>query len=262
MERHRKIAWLVAGVAAVTLALTMRNMAGAIIDYNKRTPRTTYFFQDMKGRELMFAGRKIEFIDEKPGEAGWTLLVKYDGEELRLPVTVPNNPKLPGLAAHADWLSVQRFVGGQNVTAGELADKMRTGELKDRLVVVTRTPMPGAERGAWADVWRKDWSFDFYEFQEDGTISRERWKWPTGGPSKAPKEGELQPDSWQLQAACSVMPLARRPNIKFTSDGLDAMGRTLPIAAWSIMALVVSIAVAVAPARRVREAASTPGAAV
>lgn len=251
----KPLAWTAAVLALLGLSLSLFFMVRAIRDHNQHLVRTSFLFKEVTDAAFNFAGRPVQLINERPGAPGWTLLVRYGAQSLRLPVSIPGNPKLPGLAAHNDWLRVLRFVDGTGRTTAQVDADLNTGTLTERLVLVTRSPMPGADPGTWGAAWREGWAFDFYELRQDGTFARERLLWPKGRPTRLPKPTDmpmLQTGTWQMEAALALIPQASRPSSKFTQDSLDAMGWTLPVAAWSIMILLLSLGIALAPAGRPR----------
>lgn len=252
MNLARRIAVAVALLSAVGLVGSVAVMAKRVSEHNEQE-RKVYFFKEITKKSFEFAGRPVHITDINPGTENWHLNVAYGPEHVRLAVAVPGNPALPDLVAHNDWLRVLLFAEATKMTSETLQKKIEAGEIPTRLAIVTRTPTPGAQKGSWQDVWRSGWSYDFYEFERDGTFKRERFTFPTGKPDRNPKLGQIPADTWQYQAAMAVTPRTQRPNSRFTMDALNAAGWTLPAAAWCTMLLMGSIAIAVAPVRRNRE---------
>lgn len=248
MNPARRIALAVAFASALGLGLSVYAMATRIAEHNQRE-RKVYFFKEIRKPDFVFKGVPVHITDIDPGTPNWHLNVAYGPENLRLKVTVPGNPKLPDLVAHNDWLRVLLFAEARHMTGAALEEKVRDGEVPERLAIVTRSPLPGAEPGKWQDVWKSGWAYDFYEFV-DGRFVHERYTYPTGKPNRDPKPGQLPVDTWQFQAASSVTPQTQRPNNRFTMDALNAAGWLLPAAAWCTMLLVASVAIVVAPPRR------------
>lgn len=249
MNLARRIAVAVAVLSGIGLCASVGVMAQRVSLHNERE-RKVYFFKEIVKKDFEFGGRPIHISDIDPGTANWHLNVAYGPENVRLAVTVPGNPHLPDLAAHNDWMRVLLFAEAKKMTAATLQSKIEAGDVPARLAIVTRTPTPGAEKGSWQEVWRSGWGYDFYEFEPDGSIKHERFTFPTGKPNRDPKAGQLPADTWQYQAAMAVTPQTQRPNSRFTMDGLNAAGWTLPIAAWCTMLLMGSIAIAIAPKRK------------
>lgn len=248
MNHARRLALAVALLSAGGLGLSVYTMARRFAEHNLRE-RKVYFFKEVLKREFDFNGTPVRITDINPGTPDWHINVAYGPRNLRLRVAIPGNPALPDLVAYNDWLRVLLFAEARQVTGAELQEKVRAGEVPQRLAIVTRSPLPGAEPGKWQDVWKSGWAYDFYEF-DNGQFRHERYTYPSGKPNRDPKPGQLPADSWQFQAASSVTPQTQRPSNKFTMDALNSAGWTLPAAAWSTMLLLGSIAVVVAPKRR------------
>ena len=252
MNSARRIALAVAVLSAGGLTFSVYTMARRVAEHNLQE-RKVYFFKEILKRDFEFKGVPVHITDINPGATDWFLNVAYGPENLRLRVAVPGNPHLPDLVAHNDWFRVLLFAEARHMTGPMLEEKVRSGEVPQRLAIVTRTPLQGAEPGKWQDVWKSGWAYDFYEF-DNGQFIHERYTYPSGKPDREPKPGQLPPDTWQFQAAASVTPQTQRPNNRFTMDALNATGWTLPAAAWCTMILLASLAVAAAPRRRGKSA--------
>lgn len=244
---------LVVGLLGLTgLVSSVGLMASRVAEHNRQN-RKVYFFREVTTRDFEFGGKPVRVSDEDPGGTRWHVNVAFADDVIRLRVPIPGNPKLPDMVPYNDWLRILLFAESRGLTAAELAEKVRSGEIPARLVLVARTPMPGAPQGEWQDVWRSGWAYDFFEFKREGGFIRERYTFPSGKPERGTKPGQIPADSWQLQAAASVTPQKQRPNNRFTMDALNAAGWTLPAAAWSSMMLLAAVGVGLAP-RRTRTA--------
>ncbi|MBS0187384.1 MAG: hypothetical protein JSS51_04900 [Planctomycetes bacterium] len=258
MSPARWMALAVAVVSAASLGTSVYVMARRVAEHNLRE-RKVYFFKEITKRDFEFKGVPVHITDINKGAPDWVLNVSYGPHDLRLTVAVPGNPQLPDLLAHNDWLRVLLFAEAQKMTAAKLEEKVKSGEIPARLAIVTRSPLSGAEPGKWQDVWKSGWGYDFYEFLPEsagGGFHHDRYSYPTGKPDRQVKAGQLPPDTWQFQAASAVTPQTQRPNNRFTMDALNAAGWTLPVAAWSTMLLLASVAFVLAPKRR--RAPATP----
>ncbi|MCC6677029.1 MAG: hypothetical protein IT436_07790 [Phycisphaerales bacterium] len=258
---YRTLAWLIAAIAAIAMGLSAWAVAGRVANYHRQRPRETYAFQALNLRQFDYAGRPVtltDSIDPASGES-W-LNVDYAGEKLRLRATIPGDPRLPGLVAHNDWLRVLRFTSATGLGVDELRRRMESGELRDRLVLVTRTPEPGSDPHSRGEVNRKAWVFDFYELRAEGGFDHQRLAFPTRkrpslaqlmkGETPAPDHGVLQQNTWQFQAAQMVMPPARGPTTNFTEDAIHAVGWTMAAFTVSTLICITAVLIAVAPARR------------
>jgi hypothetical protein len=225
-------------------------MARRIASFHESDKREVYAFQRVESREFDFAGHKATLTDDRSDPRAPILVVKYADHETRIPVSVPPDVesarwKLPGLIPHEDWLRVLRMAPRGGMTTQEWLEKRDSGQLEQRLILVARIPQPGADPQTWGNVWKKLWSFDFYELMPDGSIARHaRLKYPTTRGIKAPKIGELRENTWQFQAALQTMPQAGSvgPTHNFFGNAVAAAGWTLPAAAFSgLLATMASV---------------------
>ncbi len=252
--RSRLVLILIAAASLVGMFVSAWGLSVRIRAFHEERPRNVFAFQPLDLREFRYAGRPVTLVDDLEVPSTPFLNVNYGDTQVRLRVTIPGNYELPGLLAHTDWLRVLRFAPLSGLDIQEFEAKVRSGEITDRLVLVTRTPRPGADPDTWGAVWKRDWEFDFYELLPDGTIEHQRLGWPTYRTGQKPKPGELVENTWQYQAALQVMPGAGRdgPSYKFTDDAMTRIGWTLPLGAVSGIALVLSLGFAFAPKRTVR----------
>lgn len=242
--RRVKLAWALAILSVVLLLISGWFMAQRIADFHSEHRRNIFLFKEVDDRSFTFANRKVTLTDETDKAGVDHVNIAYGDENLRLRVTIPGMKELPGLRPHMDWLRVVRFLPMNSGDAVESVKASFNGENVDRLVIVTRTPPPGADPKTWGSVWRKDWVFDFYEFNPAGGFARERLNYPTTRRSEPEKAGELAENTWQMQAALLLMPKGMGPNYKPKNDALSAVGWTLPAAGCSVALLLGSILVA------------------
>jgi hypothetical protein len=215
--------------------------------------RELFVFEPVTDRTFRFAGRPVS-IEDRKDERSETVVVRNGDAELVLNPPVPSGPEqLPGLLRHEDWMQVLRFAPRRGLSIGELQQKIDAGEIADRLAIVIRSPRPGADPATWGQVWRKDWVFDFYEFQPAGEITHERLKYPTNRSGEPAGPDELVEGTWQFDAALMVMPKGSVPKAQFREDGWKAMGLTLPAA---MVAFLASMGFVIAAFSGRREAVS------
>lgn len=245
----RRILFAVGAASAAVMVLSGGLMAWRIGSFHKNNQRAVFAFQELALRSFEYAGRPVDLTDED--EAGiWYLRLTYGDATERLPVAVPGDRRLPGLMPHAGWLRVLRFAEADGKKLDELQAQMRAGEVRDRLVAVTRSPRPGQDPLTYGNADPRGWVFDFYEFKPEGGFEHERLRFPTTKTHQAARDGELRENTWQYQAALSVMPLGFAPKPKFTNDGLKAAGWTLPATTSSMLAMIGCFAAAYQPRRR------------
>lgn len=226
-----------AGVVAILTVLVfiacVAAMVNRITSDLRRHPPTYFIFQEVSEADFGYAGRHVSFVDKM--ENGIPYLTLTYGEPpdavvKDLLVTKRAKYDLPGLADHDEWLRVLRFIDATGMRTKNALDKVQTGEMQDRLVVVTKSTRAGANQQTWGEVWKNDWEFDFYELKPDGTISHERLGYPTTKHGETPKANELKEGSWEYTAALYLMPKGG-PTLTFDKSPVEAAGWTLPVAA-------------------------------
>jgi hypothetical protein len=251
MERSRKIAWITAAASLAVLAGSALLMAQRVARFHHDNPRQIFAFQPIDAREFAYAGRPVAITDDKSDPDHLKLNISYGEDRLELPVSIPSKYELPGLKSHEDWLRVMRFSPHSGLTTEEFQTQLDSG--KDRLAIVTRTPVQGVDPRTWGTVWKNNWVFDFYELKPQGGFEHERLNYPTKTGTAKPKEGELRENTWEFQAALLLMPRGGTdvgPTHNFYGDALAAASWTLPLAAFSGLVGVLALAFAVAPRRR------------
>jgi hypothetical protein len=248
-DRSLRIARIVAVLTGLICLGFCVEMMRRVARFHDEVPRQIFAFQRVILQSFSFAGRDVVLEDDLSNPEQPFVVVRYGSDELRLRVTIPGNPVLPPEVRHADWMRVMRFIPAAGMTVEEAKRKIDTGEIPDRLVIVTRTPRAGVDPQTWGSVWKRDWEFDFYEFLPEGGFRRERLSYPTARGARQPRPGELQENTWQLQAALHLMPQAGAigPTRNFSQDGLSAAGWTLPLAAFSGLVCAIAIAFSLRP---------------
>ena len=245
----RKALTLIAVLSGVLLAASVGALTQRLAAFYREHPTKHWVFQDLDTRLFTYAGRNVSLEDEKDESGTRYLNIGYGDQRLRLRVAIPHRQHdllvAHGLAAHRDWMRVLRFVEVSGMDPDDAVGKMERREITDRLAIVCRIPRAGVDPQTWGDAWKKDWSFEFYEFLPDGTITTERLHYPTTRRGEAPRPGELLEGSWQFDAALFTMPKAGVPNQQFLNTGFKAMGWTFPVACLTSVAFVLSLVMAV-----------------
>ncbi len=245
MVNARTIARVIAVLALCAMVFAAFRMASRIAEFHRLHPREVFAFQRVTYPDFAFCERKVRLTDEDQ-DGTWYLRVTYGDESQRLLVTIPGNRKLPGLEPHADWMRVLMFASAVGKTIDQVHADLtaQPPRVRPRLAIVTRTPRPGEPVAYAGRLNPKAWVFDFYEFKPEGGFAHERLRFPTTGTMQADKEGELRENTWEYQAALSVIPEGIAPKPKFTNDGLKAAGWTLPATTLSMLTLIAAIAAA------------------
>ncbi|TVQ63450.1 MAG: hypothetical protein EA378_01870 [Phycisphaerales bacterium] len=255
MTRTRQIAAACTLVSAVALIASAVALARGIAQFNTDNPTGINYTLPLLAESLRFHGRDIRVTDDVDDRGRGVVVVTYGDRVLKLPVRIPQPNPLPGLARHADWFTIVRFIEAPPRTSLERAQEMAMGgEIADRLVIVERIPRLEANEGAlglepqegwgWQNVQRKNWFFGFHEFKPDGSIESTELRFPTTRRQQAPLEGELRYGTWQYDVAFQVMPKGAAPRQDFTEGALVHAQRPFAAASLSLMALLASLAVA------------------
>jgi hypothetical protein len=259
--QSRAVPGVLALVCLVVLAASVWQLGVRVGAFHEANPPAVWAFQPIADRRFTFAGRPVSLSDDNDAQGQWVVL-QYADQERRLRVSIPGNANLPGLIPHTDWLRVLRFAESSGIRVDELQRRIDAGLERDRVVIVTRSPMPGADPATWGAVNRKAWSFDFYELMPDGTIEYGRFGFPVRGrpslmralrgegplPAGRPR---LKEGTWQYNAAMQIMPPGHGPSSQtFSNDALSAAGWPMPASAFSLLAFIGFTAWFLAPRRR------------
>lgn len=272
--RRRLIAGSLALASVATLAVTGTQLAQRVAAWNETNDDATYAFVELGQAEFEFAGRPVSLTDELGDAGDGEVILTFGDLERRFPVAVPSDIPLPGLDRHRDWLRVQAFADATGIASVEgLRAAIAEGEVTERLVITTRTPMAAAteagrfdmdvpDNWGWGEVRRDRWLFTFTELLPDGTFREQSLRFPESGrsfyrrqieaeknneppPQRAPDE--LVQGTWQFQAALPLM--NRAPAITMERQALLSAGWTLPVASGSVLVLMFSVAWFFAPDR-------------
>lgn len=245
----RATAFILAGLLAAVAIGSGLAAARRVSAYHRDNPREQFAFCRVNARDFVYADRPVTLRDQS-SPTGMNLVVTYGDDVLTLPVVIPKDPRLPALLPHEDWMGVLRFASSTGMDLPELQAKMNAGEVRDRLVIVTRTPEPGTDPATWGEINKHRWTFDFYEFLPQGGFAHERMAFPNKrAREKAEREGrqldvpQLREKTWQFEAALMVMPKTDGPSPEFRNDGLASMGWTLPATGFATIGMIAMLVV-------------------
>jgi len=268
--RQRRIAWGLAAVSAVVLVASLASLAGHIARYNERNPPSLHYFLPVTRTQFTYAGREVAISDRLADDGSGALTIRYGQRALELPIGIPLSEyqrQLPPIMRHADWFRLLLHREGESFDPDVTARMLDQGQVRGRLIAVVRRVRPGLDPRSYGQVFRGDWIFEFHTFQPDGGWESERRSFPEsdralarrqrearreGEPVPERSEGELAEGTWRFEAAMHVMPQGAAPKQSFTRGALVAAGWRWPVAGLSLMALMFSIAVALAPSRKQR----------
>jgi len=247
MFASRRVLAGAAGVSLVLLVASVLGMAQRIEVYYRASDHPLYVWVRVGDRSFGYAGRPVTITDERTPEGAEGVRVTYGDATVSAKATIePGSAQLPGLKRHEDWMQVLRFAEHGRAALSEVDRGVKTGQIADRLVLVVRTPPPGAAE-APNEAYRRDWLFDFYEFKPEGGFEHQRLGFPK---KRTPREGEMAEGSWEYYAALTVMPPLWKPPQRFSNDAMSAAGWTLPLAALAGLGLTVSGVALAAPRKR------------
>lgn len=252
----RTAAMILLGASALGVAAGTWGMFGRVAAFNRGAAKELYIFQPVDARQFNYAKRQVSIEDtnDERGNAG--VLIRYGDDQLPLRATIPpGDANLPGLARHADWLTVLRFAPRRGISFEELERKIAAGEIADRLVVVVREPQPGSDPRTFGQAVETDWTFHLYEFLPGGGFSAEHLRYPesdsalarrqaeakrAGRPEPGRRQDELKEGTWEFAAGLLAMPTGSAPSPTFAGDAMSAVGWTLPVTGVSFMGLVAA----------------------
>ena len=141
MRPRRPVFLALAAASVVTLIFSGWALANRIERWNETNGRPIYYFFSVDTTLFTFAGKPVEVRDELNDEGEGEVIVEYGDDTLRIPVTIPNELPLPGLARHSEWLKFHAFAQGERgQTFDEFQAARERGEIDTRLVAVVRTP--------------------------------------------------------------------------------------------------------------------------
>lgn len=231
--------------------------------YNRGRDFPHYRFDPSTSRSFVAFNRRVTLTDEPAGASG-LLRVEYGDRSQTIPVKRPPALGLPDLGAYAEWVKVleicqvERTPASPDSTDTVARDKPGTG----RLVLVVRRPAEGFDPETWGTARVDDWTFDFHEFEPDGSIRTTAFRWPRSdhGEAKLQKQvggGDLyaralaaipplEERTWEYQAALHVIPKLNVPKYRFQNDAFSprVMGWTLPVGMLSVLGMLVGLGMA------------------
>ncbi|HBS28336.1 MAG TPA: hypothetical protein DEB06_02545 [Phycisphaerales bacterium] len=246
--RSRTIGIACVALALVGLAVSIPAMARRL---SQRAITVVWFDEPVTTPEFAFKGLPVVVRTRAPG-AGNLGAVEIDwrGTTSRFEIDpgVKDDPRLPGLLRHEDWLSVLLFAQGAR-SEDELKRALADGSITPRLVVGMRLPAPGVDPETWGQARKRDWRYRFVELLPDGPVEESvRVAEGTfgeldnlGDPDWRRAEGREE-EAWKYSVMMRMTPSTlfrvsarERP----VQSALAAMGWTWPVAGSSFALLTV-----------------------
>jgi hypothetical protein len=246
-------------IGAVLLAASVGGLAASIPTMARRLSHrglaVVWFADPVAEERFKFAGEEVEIrtVEAAGDGAGArpTLEVVWRGETSSFEIEegVRDEPRLPGLLRHDDWLRVLVMAegarSGEEVNAGIAA-----GTIRPRLIVAMRRPAEGYDPGSWGTVRRREWRYRFLELlppsaspetatrlHEHTYAELDRLSDPA-----AQRDPALRDEVWKYSAMQHVTPgtLFRARN-RPVEDAMQAMGWTWPVAGVSVIGAVAGL---------------------
>lgn len=250
MNRLRLIGLLLTLASTIGLIASIPAMADRL---SHRDLGVVWFNEPITDPEFRFHGEQVRILTLAGDEAGaqGRLEIHWRDETRSFEIEegMRDDPRLPGLLRHDDWLRVLVMAQGarseQELTAG-LAD----GTIHARLIVVMRLPAAGFDPGSWGSVRRKEWRYRFVELlprevSPDRAFDLMESTYaeldPLGDPKYLKQSGRAH-EAWKYAAMQQVTPATLiRSKSRPIDDAMQAMGWTWTVAGLSVMGLVVGV---------------------
>lgn len=272
----RRIAWAVVLLATLALIASIVLLGRAIADHQRREGTPQYYYKPLDDADFTIAGRPVRVTEEVDNQGQGQLIVTYAQDTLRLNVSIPNPNPLPLMLRHEDWFRIFVWADGTGMNAREFEEARRTGQRPEHVVIVTRALGPGAPAGSWGDIWKDEWVFHFHTLipppadappDVGGGFAHEWWQYPespksygrrleaaraAGQPPPPRDPRDLVEGTWQYGAAMLVMPPQSAPPYAFNRGVLIANRAYVAVASVSILAIMIGLAVALAPVSTTR----------
>ncbi len=264
MNRRRLIPLSIAGAALVVFVLSGFSLFRQIDRYNTEQPPQIFYTFVLNVPAFEFAGRRVGISGDNIREDGTgEVVVTYGDETLSLPVTIPARVTLPRLERYRDWLVFVLWRENEGFDPEETRRFMDAGLIEGNLVAVRKVPRPGADPESFGEVFRSDWSFDFFTFDPEGGFDHERLVFPEserafqrriqraerdGAPRPERRRNELQPSTWQYASAMHLMG-GKPPSAEFTRGQLVEARLPLALAGGSCLVFLIALGFGLAPRR-------------
>jgi hypothetical protein len=258
----RSAGWAIAAACLIAFVASAAVMARRAGEFNRAQSFPHFRFDVTNSRAFKVFDRAVQLTDE-PGEREGNLRIQYGDLVRDVPVKKPPALNLPDLGGYQEWLKVIEVHEVERAPATD--GKATIAQDKPgsaRLVLVVRRPAAGFDPETWGTARVDDWTFDFHEFQPDGTIETSTFRWPRSdhGEEKLRKQVEsgdqfardlaaippLPERTWEYQAALHAMPKLSVPKYRFQNDAFTprVMGWTLPVGMLSVLGMLVGLGMA------------------
>lgn len=256
--RSGKIGLALTLASLATLAVSVWQMQYKLSHRPDLKDRPVVWFNDpILEEKFFFQEVPCEVRTVEAGDTPKHVEIDWRGHTVSLDIGGRDDPRLPKLLRHEDWLKLLPMAEERAGSQDEVVAKLVSGETKPRLIVAARYPAEGFNSGSWGLVRRRDWRYRFIELKVEGpaeeavvehkTTYREIERIVAPGPRDKPVEGltEQQRDdaAWQYYAMLQVTPAPLyRARDKVVEQGMRAMGWTWPAAGVATLGLIAGLA--------------------
>lgn len=259
MTMPRKIGLLLAAVSLAVFVVSVYFMSQRAAAFNRAADHPEYQMLPRTNREFDLYGREVSIQDAATETGAAALRITYGDSERLIPVRPPPVRDAPDLGLYEEWVAVLET---WRITRNEETGDPNRVPDSGRVILVNRRTPEGFDPETWGQVRRTDWTFDFYELKPDGGFEHWVRRWPRSkyGDTVARRAPEselariepLEERSYEFLAAIHVIPKLAMPKHKFKDTAVEAMGWTLPAAAFSGLAIGVGLFLAVRPSHLAR----------
>lgn len=264
MQRRRLIPFSIAALALAVFLASGFVLFREIDRYNTEQPPEIFYTFVLNTPAFQYAGRDVVISGDQIGPDGTgEVVVTYGDDTLNLPVTIPARVTLPRLERYRDWLIFVLWRENEGFDAEETRRYMDAGLIEGNLVAVRKVQRPGTDPESFGEVFRSDWSFDFFTFKPDGGFEHERLVFPESerayqrrvqraerndAPRPERRRNELQPGTWQYATAMHLMG-GKPPSAEFNRGQLVEARLPFALAGASCIVFMVALAFGFAPKR-------------
>ncbi|MCB9837773.1 MAG: hypothetical protein H6813_00400 [Phycisphaeraceae bacterium] len=248
-KTQRMIGVALVAISTIALALSVPPMIQRIRAHSASVAPPLWQGEIFGQTEFEHLGRPFSLTtvelpqgDPRPGAE---VVIRWGDEETTLLTQGLDDPRLPGLDRHRDWLRIVAFPESAEIgspeAAYEAAKALRSDTDAWRIVIVARRPTTQRDPDEWKAVRAKDWRQWTYTFIELGDA----------GLSRTDRiYADLDEAGWEYFAAGIVTPGVFRdasnalsvmnyPNYKGVHDVIDEMGWTWAAVGVEAMVLVL-----------------------
>lgn len=250
MTRGRLIGFLLCAASIIGLAAAIPNMARRL---SHRALPVVWFDDPIPNPVFEFLGEPAEIrtTDPQSPEERPALEIHWRGETRTFAIEegMRDDPRLPGLLRHDDWLRILAMAEGAR-SQDELKAGIAQGTIHPRLIIAMRLPAEGFDPESWGAVRRREWRYRFVELLPASRSPSKSFETHEGtyagldklGDPKFVRDNNLQPEAWKYAAMQQVTPATLfRSKSRPIDDAMLSMGWTWPVAGVSVLALVVGL---------------------